>query len=83
MNGDDSTAKRSQVTGRLLITMPKVKQIIAPKAAPSKNKKAAEDEKKKKKADDDRWVITWLRDFLVVVFSSLFSLKSNQSEMVQ
>jgi len=38
VNGDSSTAKRSQTTGHLLITMPKVKPIIRPKPLQNSNK---------------------------------------------
>jgi len=39
VNGDNSSAKRSQTTGRLLITMPKVKQVIRPKPLQNKTEK--------------------------------------------
>ncbi|XP_005099575.1 protein tilB homolog isoform X2 [Aplysia californica] len=38
VNGDDSSAKRSQTTGHLLVSMPKVKQIIRPKTHNSNSK---------------------------------------------
>ncbi|CAG5120674.1 unnamed protein product [Candidula unifasciata] len=48
VNVGNSTAKRSQITGHLLVTMPKVKQsIVSAKTAPLKSAKESSKEKKK------------------------------------
>ncbi|KAJ8305726.1 hypothetical protein KUTeg_016271 [Tegillarca granosa] len=49
VNADSSSAKRSQTTGHLLITMPKVKQVIKPAKIPAKAKKETKDDNKENK----------------------------------
>lgn len=53
VNADSSSAKRSQTTGHLLITMPKVKQVIKPAKIPAKATKETKDDNKENKVSDN------------------------------
>ncbi|KAK3090140.1 hypothetical protein FSP39_009461 [Pinctada imbricata] len=54
VNPDSSTAKRSQITGNLLVTMPKAKQVIKPKKIENKKVQNKENVEKQKRPKEER-----------------------------